>query len=68
MRYTHRKATGEHEVKVQARCTFETFTLKKETHQTAQRLLFDEHREFGELVDQLVGQWVSRQNVRSSKV
>ena len=32
MRYTHRKATGEHEVKVQARCTFETFTLKKETH------------------------------------
>ena len=45
-----------------------TVYLKKETHQTARKILFDEHRQFSDLVDELVSRWISSQKSRSPKV
>ena len=45
-----------------------TVYLRKETHETARRLLFDEHREFSELVDQLVREWLYHQKSRNPQV
>lgn len=43
-----------------------TVYLRKEVHLTAKRILLDEQREFSELVNGLVAQWI--QNSRIPKV
>jgi hypothetical protein len=35
-----------------------TVYLRKDLHRTAQKLLFDDRRQFSDLVDELVSQWV----------
>ena len=35
-----------------------TVYLRKDLHRTAQKLLFDDRRQFSDLVDELVGRWV----------
>jgi len=45
-----------------------TVYLRKDTHQTARKILFDERRQFSDLVDELVSRWISSQKSRSSKV
>ena len=36
-----------------------TVYLKKETHQTARKMLFDEHRQFSDLVEELLAKWIA---------
>ena len=36
-----------------------TVYLRKDLHRTAQKLLFDDKRQFSDLVDELVGRWVA---------
>ena len=37
-----------------------TVYLKKDLHRTAQKLLFDNRRQFSDLVNELVSQWVAK--------
>ena len=41
-----------------------TVYLKKETHQTARKMLFDEHRQFSDLVEELLAKWIA--NIQKS--
>jgi len=45
-----------------------TVYLRKDTHDTARKILFDDRRQFSDLVDELVSRWISGQKARSSKV
>ena len=36
-----------------------TVYLRKETHATARKILFDEHRQFSDLVEELLGKWIA---------
>ena len=46
-----------------------TVYLRKETHNTARKMLIDEHRQFSDLVDELVSRWITdSQTSGSSKV
>ena len=45
-----------------------TVYLRKDTHDTARKILFDDRRQFSDLVDELVSRWISSQKARSPKV
>ena len=39
-----------------------TVYLKKETHQTARKMLFDEHGQLSDLVEELLAKWISKRS------
>jgi hypothetical protein len=41
-----------------------TAYIRRETYTAARKLLLDEQREFSELVEELVGEWVNRKGER----
>jgi len=43
-----------------------TVYLRKSVHQTARKMLIDERRQFSDLVDELVSQWI--QNIEKSGI
>jgi hypothetical protein len=51
------KTRGKKEDK--ANYTQVTVYLRKQTHSTARKLLFDERRQFSDLVEELVTKWIS---------
>ena len=45
-----------------------TVYLRKDIHDTARKILFDDRRQFSDLVDELVSRWISSQKAKKQKV
>ena len=45
-----------------------TVYLRKDIHDTARKILFDDRRQFSDLVDELVSRWISSHKSRDPKV